>query len=62
MEREIRLTFIVEKDGSLSNIKISKDLEHDTGKEGIKAIKRSKKCSPGIRRLSPTNNLLSIKP
>ena len=50
----VQIEFIVEKDGSMSSFKMSKDLGYDTGKAAIEAIKKVKrKWSPGIQRGLP---------
>lgn len=41
------IQFIVEKDGSLSNIKLMKDPGEDLGAEAVRIIKLSPKWSPG---------------
>jgi hypothetical protein len=43
---EIYMTFIVEKDGSLNQIKIVTDLGHNTGIEAIRVLKMSPKWRP----------------
>lgn len=40
--------FIVEKDGSITDIKIIKDLGDGTGKEAIRVLKLSPKWKPGL--------------
>lgn len=49
----VHISFIVEKDGSLSNIKIQKDLGYGTGAAGVEVIKKSKKWIPGTLRGEP---------
>lgn len=49
----IRTSFIVEKDGKLSSIKVLEDLGFNTGQEAINVLKRSKKWTPGIIRGIP---------
>jgi TonB family protein len=44
----VTLSFIVEKDGSLSDIKILKDLGYGTGEEAVRLLKNSPKWNPGI--------------
>jgi hypothetical protein len=46
---KIYTTFIIEKDGSISDIKILRDLGYGTGKEIIRVLKLSPKWSPGIK-------------
>ena len=45
--KKIYVTFIVEKDGSLSDIKILRDAGHGTGDEALRVLKLSPKWSPG---------------
>lgn len=47
LKGKIYATFIIEKDGSLSDIKILRDLGHETGAEAIRILKLSPKWSPG---------------
>lgn len=49
----IRVSFVVEKDGSIDNLSIDEDLGYGTGKEAIRIIKRAKKWSPGLMRGVP---------
>jgi hypothetical protein len=46
LEGKIYLTFIVEKDGSLSEIKILRDIGYGTGEEAIRVLKLSPKWIP----------------
>ncbi len=41
--------FVVEKDGSLSNIKAVRDLGHGTAEEAVRVVGLSKKWKPGIQ-------------
>ena len=41
------MSFIVETDGSLSNIKTIKDIGYGTGDEAIRVLKNSPKWKPG---------------
>ncbi|MBC7916097.1 MAG: TonB family protein [Pyrinomonadaceae bacterium] len=45
----IIVQFVVEKDGSLTDIKVPKDLGYGTGDAAIKLLKRSKNWKPGIQ-------------
>ena len=47
LKGKLLVTFIVEKDGSLSNIKINKDLGYGMGDEAIRVLKLSPKWTPG---------------
>lgn len=46
---EIIAEFIVEIDGSVSNIKVNKDLGYGTGDEVVRILKRMKKWTPAIK-------------
>ena len=43
------LTFVVEKDGSLTDIKTVRDLGSGTGEEAVRILKLSPKWKPGIQ-------------
>lgn len=45
----IVMSFIVEKDGSLTDIKVLKDLGMGTGEEATRLLKKTTKWSPGIQ-------------
>lgn len=47
------LTFVVERDGSLTDIKIVRDLKYGTGEEAVRVLKAAKKWSPGIQNGRP---------
>lgn len=47
------LRFIVEKDGSLSDIKVMRDLGYGTGKEAIRLLKRAGKWKAGLNKGEP---------
>ncbi len=42
-------TFIIEKDGAISNVKIVRDLGYGTGEEVLRLLKSSPKWQPGIQ-------------
>lgn len=44
---KVFVTFVVEKDGSLSDIKILRDIGYGTGKEAIRVLKKMPKWYPG---------------
>lgn len=44
------VSFVVEKDGSLTDIKVIRDLGYGTGEEAIRVLKKSKKWRPGIQK------------
>lgn len=45
----VQVTFVVEKDGSLSDLKVVRDLGYGTGNSAIAVLKTSKRWSPGIQ-------------
>lgn len=47
LKGRVYATFIIEKDGSLSDIKILRDIGYGTGAEAIRVLKLSPKWSPG---------------
>jgi periplasmic protein TonB len=63
-ERKIRgtvfLTFIVEKDGSVSNVTVVKGVDPLLDNEAVKAISESPKWTPGLQRGQPVRVRFSI--
>ena len=57
---KIYATFIIEKDGSLTNIKILRDLGYETGAEAIRVLKLFPKWSPGQQNNKTIRVLYSI--
>lgn len=47
------LTFVVERDGSITDIKIVRDLKYGTGEEAKRVLQRAQKWSPGIQNGRP---------
>lgn len=50
---KVSLTFIIEKDGSVSNVKVIKGVDPLIDSEAVKAIEASPKWSPGLQRGRP---------
>lgn len=50
---QIQVAFIVEKDGSLTDIRIIRDLGHGTGDAAIRVLQSSSKWAPGIQNGRP---------
>jgi protein TonB len=44
---KVYVTFVVEKDGSMTDIKVVRDLGHGTGAEAIRVLKKCPKWTPG---------------
>lgn len=49
----VMVSYIVEKDGSLSHLTITKDLGHGTGEAAVKLLEKAPKWSPGIQNGKP---------
>ena len=49
LKGKIVMSFVVEKDGSLSDIRVLRDIGYDTGKEAVRVIKSSPKWNPGMQ-------------
>ena len=47
LKGKVYVTFVVEKDGSLTDIKVIRDIGYGTGKEGIRVLKKCPKWTPG---------------
>lgn len=47
LKGKVYVTFVVEKDGSLTDIKVLRDIGYGTGKEAIRVLKSTPKWSPG---------------
>lgn len=60
LKGRIYATFIIEKDGSLSDIKILRDLGHETGAEALRVLQLSPKWSPGKQNNKIVRVLYSI--
>ena len=45
-QKDHEIYFVVEKDGSITDIKVLKDLGHGTGEEAIRILKKCPKWSP----------------
>lgn len=49
----VQVSFVVEKDGSLTDVKVLRDLSYGTGQAAINLLKKAKKWSPGIQNGRP---------
>ena len=45
----IQVSFVVERDGSLTDIKVLRDLSYGTGQAAVNLLKKAKKWSPGVQ-------------
>lgn len=57
---KLLLQFVVEKDGSLSNINILQDLKYGTGEEAVRVLKNSPKWKPGIQNGKPVRTQFTL--
>jgi periplasmic protein TonB len=47
LKGKVYVTFVVEKDGSLTDIKVLRDIGYGTGKEAIRVLSKCPKWMPG---------------
>ncbi|WP_165830130.1 energy transducer TonB [Flavobacterium hydrophilum] len=57
---KIYVTFIIEKDGSLADIKVLRDIGYGTGKEAIRVLQSCPKWIPGKYKGEPVRVLYSL--
>ena len=57
---EVRATFWIDKDGSITDIKILKDIGYGTGEEVIRLLQSMEKWIPGIKRGIPLKMQFSL--
>ena len=57
---KIIVSFVVEIDGSLSDIHIIKDLGYGTGKQIVDILKKSPKWKPGIQNGKPVRVMYNL--
>ncbi|WJS94862.1 energy transducer TonB [Flavobacterium johnsoniae] len=60
LKGNVYLTFIIEKDGSLSDIKVLRDIGFGTGAEAIRVLKTSPKWIPGKQNNIVVRTLYSL--
>lgn len=56
----VLVRFVVEKDGTLTDIQVTRDLGYGTGKEAVRVLKKSPKWKPGIQNGRPVRVLYSL--
>jgi len=49
----VEVSFVVERDGSLTDISVKRDLKYGTGDAAVKLLKKAKKWKPGIQNGRP---------
>ena len=57
---KVFVQFVVEKDGTLTDIKVMRDLGYGTGAEAIRVLKKSPRWKPGIQNGRPVRVLYSL--
>ncbi|KGE14900.1 energy transducer TonB [Sphingobacterium deserti] len=50
---QVVVSFVVERDGSLTDVKVVKDLSYGTGQAAVNVLKKAKKWKPGIQNGRP---------
>ena len=60
IQGRVIVTMVVEKDGSLSNIKIARSVSDDIDAEALRVVKLSPKWSPGIQNGRPVKVSFAI--
>ena len=57
---KVYVTFVVEKDGSLTDIKVIRDIGYGTGKEAIRVLSKCPRWKPGEQNGKPVRVLYSL--
>ena len=60
LKGKVYVTFVVEKDGSLTDIKVVRDIGYGTGKEAIRVLNKCPKWKPGEQNGKPVRVLYSL--
>ncbi|MCG9794212.1 energy transducer TonB [Flavobacterium algicola] len=60
LKGKVYVTFVVEKDGSLTDIKVLRDIGFGTGKEAIRVLNKSPRWNPGVQNGKPVRVLYSL--
>ncbi len=60
LKGKVYVSFIVEKDGSLTDIRVVRDLGYGTGKEAIRVLNKCPKWIPGQKNGKPIRVMYSI--
>ncbi len=56
----VMVSFVIEKDGALTAIKITRDLEYGAGEAAIKLLEKARKWTPGIQNGRPVRVSYSL--
>jgi protein TonB len=57
---KLYLNFVIEKDGSIVEVKILRDLGYGTGEEAVRVLSESPKWSPGMQNGQPVRVMYSL--
>ncbi|WP_028297517.1 energy transducer TonB [Olivibacter sitiensis] len=57
---QVIVQFVVERDGSLTDIKVLRDLKYGTGDEAVRMLKKSGKWKPGVQNGRPVRVSYSL--
>jgi beta-lactamase regulating signal transducer with metallopeptidase domain len=60
LKGKVYITFIIEKDGSLSDFKVLRDIGYGTGEEAVRVLKLSPNWNPGTINNKPVRTLYSL--
>lgn len=60
LKGKVFVTFVIEKDGSLTDIKILRDIGHGTGEEAVRVLKNSPKWIPATQNGQPVRVQYSL--
>lgn len=60
LKGKVIVSFVVDKDGSLTNIHVEKDIGYGTGAEAVRVLKKSPKWIPGMQRGMPVRCLYKL--
>lgn len=60
LQGKIFVTFVVEKDGSITDIKVLRDIGYGTGEEAVRVLQKCKKWLPGEQQGKKVRVLYSL--
>ncbi len=60
LKGKVYVTFVVEKDGTLTDIKVVRDIGYGTGKEAIRVLKATPRWNPGEQNGKPVRCTFSL--
>jgi protein TonB len=60
IEGKVAIEFIIEKDGSITNIKVLRDIGYGCGDEAVRILKEMPKWKPAMQRGKPVRNTFGM--